>query len=483
MKKNTAQLTFSLATLLLASFAASAQTVAPPPQAPPSAYDTWEDSMKTPLDWLSWGGDFRARNEYLNNAITLTPNAALSEQDLFRFRARLWTTVTPLTNVSFFGRISAEPREWMKPAFASQYKGKEGMEWRYGITDSLNLKMTELFNQPITLTVGRQDIMMGDFYDWWLVADGTPVDGSWTAYIDSARLTYEAKQISTKFDLMYLNQTAQPGERIPTIGTSTGYFVTEQNEQGVIVYASNKSIENMTLDGYFMYKGDESIAASKNGDNADIYTLGAKVTGTPSANWQYSVEGAYQFGQKQDPTVAIYNDWRNISAYGGKAKLTYLLKDRLNNQVSLMGEFLSGDDPSTTGQDEMFDLLWGRWPRWSELYIYSYINETGGKVAQMNNLGRIGPGWTIAPMKGMTFGATYNALFAQQSTPTRATAAGASAFSYNGNFRGHFLQTVLKHEFNKHIKAHLWAEFVWEGNYYAASETMTFLRGEVMFTF
>lgn len=482
MKKNPPQITLGLATLLLASVTVTAQTVTPPPQAPPSPYDAWEDSMKTPLDWLTWGADFRARNEYLNNAITLTPNAALSEQDLFRFRARLWSTVTPLTNVSFFGRISAEPREWMKPAFASQYKAQQGMEWRYGIADSLNLKMTELFGQPLTLTVGRQDILLGDFYDWWLVADGTPLDGSWTAFIDSARLTYEAKPIKTKFDVMYLSQMANPGERIPTIGSSSDYFLTEQNEKGVVVYASNKSIENMTLDGYFIYKGDDQVMP--NGDNADIYTLGAKVTGTPAANWQYSVEGAYQFGQKQDPTVRpVSTAWRNISAYGGKAKLTYLTKDSLNNQFSLMGEFLSGDKSDTPGQDEMFDILWGRWPRWSELYIYSYINETGGKIAQMNNLGRVGPGWTIAPMKGMTFGATYNAMFAQQATPTRRLDASANAFSYNGNFRGHYLQTVLKHEFNKHIKAHLWAEFVWEGNYYAASETMTFLRGEVMFTF
>ncbi|MCU0785982.1 MAG: alginate export family protein, partial [Verrucomicrobia bacterium] len=208
----------------------------------------------------------------------------------------------------------------------------------------------------------------------------------------------------------------------------------------------------------------------------------------PADHWQYSLEGAYQFGRKQDATVAASyvnssTDWRDISAYGGKAKLTYLCKDKLNNQFSLMGEFLSGDDPKTKDKDEMFDVLWGRWPRWSELYIYSYAPETSGKVAQMNNILRFGPGWMFTPMKGMTFSATYNAMFAPEETPTRRVAPAAGLFSYDGNFRGHYLQTVLKHQFNKHLSAHLWAEFVWEGDYYAQRDVMMFIRPEIMFTF
>jgi hypothetical protein len=59
----------------------------------------------------------------------------------------------------------------------------------------------------------------------------------------------------------------------------------------------------------------------------------------------------------------------------------------------------------------------------------------------------------------------------------------AGLFSYDGNFRGHYLQTVLKHQFNKHWQAHLWAEFVWEGDYYNQRDTMMFIRPEIMFTF
>jgi len=105
----------------------------------------------------------------------------------------------------------------------------------------------------------------------------------------------------------------------------------------------------------------------------------------------------------------------------------------------------------------------------------------------MNNLARFGPSWSFNPIKNTTFSATYNALFALEDTPTRdqsgTSPANPEEFSDNGNFRGHFLQTVLKHKFNDHISAHLWAEFEWMGNYYAHHDMMTFLRAEVMLTF
>ncbi len=505
MSSSTFKLTLGLAAVAAMASGTQAQSAAAAKAPPPSAFDQWADGIKKPTDWLTWGADFRLRDEYLPNSVSLSDSAPYSEQNVIRFRSRLWASVTPVTDLSVNARVSAEPRYFTQPAGYGPFarptaptSNQDGLEWRYGILDNLNVKWSNIGSQPLSLTAGRQDIMLGDFYDWWLVADGTPGDGSWTFYLDSVRLTYDAKEIKTKFDLIYISQQARPDEMLPTIGSArysdpprgfmgTDHYVTEQNEQGIVVYASNKSVKNTTIDGYFIYKRDDQEnlmsrgVVAPSGDNADIYTLGGKITGTPTENWQYSIEGAYQFGEKQDLTVKpVSTISRDISAYGGKAKLTYLAKDKMNNQFFLAGEFLSGDDPNSTGEDEMFDLLWGRWPRWSELYIYSYAGETSGKIAQMNNIFRFGPGWTVSPMKGMSFSAAYNAMFAPEETPTRAL---APRFSNTGNFRGHYLQTTLKHQFNKHWQAHLWGEFVWQGDYYAQTDLMSFLRAEVMFTF
>jgi hypothetical protein len=483
MKLKNILCTISVALACSSGFAQTNATSTPPPS---GGFDKLAQEIKNPVPWLNWGGDLRLRNEYLNNAITLGSNLPLSAQDYFRFRGRVWATVTPLTNVAFFGRIAAEPRLWEDPSYARAFYGKEGIEWRYGIVDGLNLKLTNLFGIPMNLTIGRQDVQFGDPLNWWLVGDGTPGDGSWTFFLDSVRLSYEAKPIKTKFDVVYINQHSDPGKEIPTISDSSAYYLTEQNEQGVIFYASNTSLQNTTLDGYFIWKNDNQVLA--NGDTGNIYTVGGRIANRPTEHWYLTAEGAYQFGQKQDPNVVypvnVGTQMRDINAFGANAKATYLFKDKLNNQLSFVAEFLSGDNPNTPGKDEMFDVLWGRWPRWSELYIYSYLPETGNRIAQMNNLERIGANWTFNPfIKGMTLGVGYNALFAFEAVPTRRTNSSASQFSYDGNFRGHFVQAVLKHQFNKHISGHLWGEWVWQGNFYTQGEIMTFLRAELMFTF
>jgi hypothetical protein len=475
----------TLATIVsLAGPVSHAQTGAAIPAAA-TGFDKLAQEIKNPLPWLNWGGDLRLRNEYLSNVITLGSNLPLAEQDYFRIRGRLWTTVTPLTNVTFCGRVSAEPRIWEEPAYARAVYNQTGIEWRYGIVDNLNLKLTNLCDVPLSLTVGRQDIQLGEPLNWWLVADGTPGDGSWTLFLDSVRLTYAAAPLQTKFDVIYLNQHSKPGEELPTLGNSGSYCLAEQDEQGVILYASNTSLAKTTVDGYFIWKGDTQVQA--NGDNGNIYTVGGRIANRPTDHWCLTGEGAYQFGSKQDPTVIypvnVGTQSRDISAFGANAKASYLFKDALSNQLSVVAEFLSGDDSNTTGKDEMFDVLWGRWPRWSELYIYSYLPETGNRVSQMNNLERIGTQWSFTPLPRTTFSAAYNALFAFEAVPTRRVSSAASQFSYDGNFRGHYVQAVLRHQFNKYISGHLLGECVWQGNFYTQDALMTFLRAEVMVSF
>jgi hypothetical protein len=469
----------------------------------PDPVDATIDAIKHPVDWLTWGADLRLRNEFLDNSLSLTENDARHQQDYFRYRERLWVSLVPVTNVSLNVRVAAEQRDWMRPAFAKQFGYRRGLEGRYGIIDNANIKWANALDQPLTITAGRQDIMLGDPGNWWLVLDGTPYDGSWTTFFDAIRATYNAASIQTKLDLIYIYQNALPDEWVSTFGPSSKnknsglpapglapYWLTEQNEQGAIVYLSNKSIKDMQIDGYFIYKHDDQENLIRSpyktalGDNADIFTFGGKITGTPTPNWKYSVEAAYQCGWKEDPMVrnpVAAIESREIAAYGANASVTYLVKDSMDNQFSAVFEYLTGDNPKTPGRDEMFDVLWGRWPRWSELYIYSYANEAGGKIAQLNNILRVGPTWTITPVRNTTFSAAYNILLAPESTPTRTVA--PALFSNDGHLRGHYVQAVLKHKFNKYISAHLWAEAVWQGDYYARRDLMTFLRAETMFTF
>ena len=129
----------------------------------------------------------------------------------------------------------------------------------------------------------------------------------------------------------------------------------------------------------------------------------------------------------------------------------------------------------------MFDILWGRYPRYSEVGANTFSIETGGRNAQYNNLIRVGPVWGIAPIKGMTVGVTYNALYAPEEVPTRAT--NTALFSGTNQFRGHYFQTSVRYAFTKQLSAWFLGEAYFQGNFYTHRETMTFVRTELMFTF
>jgi hypothetical protein len=478
--------------------AESGKAPASSPGAPTtSATEEWIKNVKNPVSWMTWGGDLRLRNEYVNNMGTLgnqdpstVPAAGQSnirrhEQDFFRFRTRIWTTIKPATDFELNARVTTEPREWMKPSYQnapppgsewSQRAPVTGWDWTEGIIDQLNVRWTNICGQPLCATVGRQDLMLGETLNWWLVADGTPLDGSRTFFLDSARLTYNIPDCKTTVEAIYIDQGAMNDRWLPPINGLDKPLV-EQNERGAIFFVSNKSIRKTQLDAYFIYKHDD-MKAIPNSDSGEIYTIGSKISGDIADNWKYSFEGAYQFGRKQFWVMAPtpYNNktpYQDLQAGGINSYVKYLFKDSLNNQLRFSYEFLSGDDQTTAGTNEGFDLLWGRWPRWSELYIYS----SESRAAQYANLHRFGPGWSISPTKKTTFSADYYALFSAETGPADATKYGT------GNFRGHFIQAVLKHKFSPHVSGHLWSEFLFPGDYFAHHSMMTFLRAEMLLTF
>jgi len=427
----------------------------------------------------SWGGDIRLRNEFFNNSLTLSKDVSGHEQDCYRIRARLWTSWTPVAPLSFNVRIASEPRVWMEsPSYSRQHSG-QGTEWRYAIVDGLSVRWTQDIGDSWNMvsTIGRQDIMLGDPGKWWLVADGSPSDGSWTSFFDAARITFENKAAKTKVDLIALQTRSAPDSNLAILGSASTYSMAEQNEKGLILYATVEPRANLSCSGYFIYKHDDKVLSS--GDNADIYTLGSRITGTPSEHWSYDVEAAFQWGEKEDASLKWSSAGvgeRDISAWGVNANLNYLFKDSLKNKLTLSCEYLSGDDPNTK-QDEMFDILWGRYPRWSDSYAFSFAKETGGRIAQMNNLLRIGPSWSVSPTATLNITTSYAILMAPEAAPTRATS--PALFSNNGHNRGQLLQLVVSKQFTKHLSGRVCAELLSQGNFYANRDLQSFLRLEL----
>jgi len=133
----------------------------------------------------------------------------------------------------------------------------------------------------------------------------------------------------------------------------------------------------------------------------------------------------------------------------------------MDNQVSLVGEYLSGDDPHDR-KDEMFDVCGGA-GRASANFTSIRTDGTAGRSLS-STIFCGGPSWSFVPAKGTTVSLTYNAWFAPESVPTRTlNPALFSAMVTSREFR----PLWVKRQFSKHLSGQVWAEVLREGNYYA----------------
>ncbi len=420
----------------------------------PEARD-WMEQVKNPAPGFTWGADERLRLEYFNNAVTLNQQARGHEVDFFRYRTRIWASYAANENLSFNARLEWEGRHYQNP-------NPPTPEWYDGqaLFDILNFKLT-VPQLATTLTVGRQEIILGD---GWLVLEGTPLDGSTTIFFDAIRSTTDLKDLKTTVDLIYIQQYSSPDRWLPTLGDSDIPLI-ENDERGAVAYVTNKSIPNVELSPYFIYKHDHAVLG--NGDNAELYTVGARVVDAFTDNLSGKIEGAYQFGDKNG---------ERMSAWGLNGRIGYAFNDAMKNELRLNFEYLSGDNPNSA-QNEQFDPLWGRWPQWSELFVYTDIRET--RVAQTTNLIRIGPEYVVKPLPQVELDLRYNALFANENI------ADSSFINDNGYFRGHLFSAILRYKLNQHLSAHLWTEYLVPGDYYqdANRDNAVYFRAELFLTF
>jgi hypothetical protein len=419
---------------------------------------------------LNWGMDLRNRWEYLDNTSTLNKEAPNHETSYFRFRGRWWAQVNPIKDFEFNIKLTWEGRCWTENEPIQGWDQNRDQV----LFDQLNVKYKNAFGLPMTITAGRQDIHFGDD---WLVGDGTPLDGSRTFYVDGIRIGYDLKEIKTTADVMYFETDAKWDDWFPRIANKkTPPLSTEQDEQGVVVYVTNKSLARTQIDGYFIYKRDRyqtipqkgSGAVTKSGDDADIYTFGNRIAGDITDNWKYRTDIAGQFG---------HISGQSICALGSNDQISYNFNDKYKNQLFWDYEFESGDDPGTKGTNEHFDILWGRWPRWTEGYGFTYGLEN--RIWDQGNTHRVGPGWQANPTDKLELYLRYNMLFADENTYSY-----KPGFSKNGCFRGQQIFMSAKYTFNKHLAARVLPEFFFPGDYYTdlRNDPLVFLRLELVMT-
>lgn len=381
----------------------------------------------------------------------------------YRFRTRFWARYHNGSDLEIVAGLLNENRTIPRPGTAA-FNGREVF--------FETLYADYAFTPALSLRVGRQNLVRGEGF---VLFDGTTGDGSRSQYFNAADIAYAWGQSRLEFlaisnplndrYLPVLNKIENPAEM---------NRLTEWDEQALGVYFTTKAWAGAQLDSYYLYKTERNFDRT----NRAIYqpdryfsTLGGRLAKDFRGGWTATGEFAYQWGRQVASPGAPASD---IRAWGGYARLkkTFVAPWKPSASVGYVG--LSGQDPHRTGTITAWNPVFGRWPKWSELYIYSQAPEKG--VAYWTNTGMWELEFRCAPTPSLGLRATYCRLAALEPL-----AAQAGPVFGTGRQRGDLWEVRADYTFSSRFKVHGVYEHLEPGNAYSGRDGGRYLRFEMTY--
>ncbi|MEN6312595.1 MAG: hypothetical protein ABFD80_13790 [Acidobacteriota bacterium] len=389
----------------------------------------------------------RFRYESWDNAINLD-DASAENYAYTRNKTTLGLRWLAPANLEFAAKVTNEFRVYLAP------KDKV-FGWHEVFFDNLYAKWRVPGGFPLTVTAGRQDIFLGEGF---VIADGTPLDGSRSFYFNAVRLDYD---FLPGQKLIFFAHTMNETDRLLPVIHDRGQALVEQPERAVVLYYAG-TLNKIKLDAYFIRK---SINAPDPDEiRSRISTWGLRAQVPIVAPLVLTAESAAQTGSYGEASRA---------AFGGIAHLDFTPKWRLPylKTLTVGGICLTGDDPETAKM-EGWDPLFSRWPKWSEGYIYPFIRES--RVAYWSNLN------SLYGSLAFDFGSRANATL----TLHRLGADKAQLGAFPGGLgpeRGMLFVSRLNFTISKIFSGHLQWDHFDPGDFYAAgADGFNWIRFELM---
>jgi hypothetical protein len=422
----------------------------------------------------------RIRNEDWNNIEDFnSANDDERRQVRYRTRARLKYGSAP---VDFVVGLNDEfnKKYALKPADIKA----DRLNMDEVILEYLYLNIKKLPVPGLSLSVGRQDIMRGEGF---LFFDGSSGDGSRTQYFNAASINYQ--HAKSKIELLGILDPKL--DRFFGIIHDQKKYLNEWDEQGVGAYYTDRNHKNTDWDVYYFYKKEINDYRAKTNyqfqPNRGVNTLGGRLVERLPEGWSITAEYAGQWGnQHANPyavpagqTAATGQSAEDIRAWGGfgYVKKTFATAWKPYIQVGFWG--FSGDDPNNKKTLKGFDPLFSRWPKWSELYLYSLVFERGVAYWTNNMLEQVEVGAT--PVKGLNLRATVYEEKAFH--PFQPFQTNTSQLHFGtGTHRGENYQVLADHTFNEHWRAHILYENFSPGDFYKYQPDSFFFRAQVNWT-
>ncbi len=399
----------------------------------------------------------RFRLETWDNAISLDETAKNS-YTYTRNRTQLGAAWSPSPSTVIGLRLANEFRYYLAPTDIDFHLNEV-------IVDQLYLKTNLPWYQPMTFTLGRQNIVLGEGF---IVLEGHPLDGSRSIYFNAVRLDWT---IHPDHQLIaFASRQEENDDWLPIINKKNQALV-EQPETGLCVYYNGKWSQR-ELQGYFVHK--------RRSDNTDFplisiaNTIGGRIKQPilRSINLTAVMEAGYQFGRHGDA------DRRALGGYG---YLQYCPGWRtphpyLPTLLTAGVIYLSGDNPGTENW-EGWDPMFARWPKWSESYIYTQIKEDA--VAWWTNLFSFNTEVKFLLTSEVNLTLAFHHLIAPRKAETSSDFPGGA-----GTRRGELFIGKLSYKFDQRWSGHLLCESFDPGDYYFdGADSYVWIRAELMYQY
>jgi len=410
------------------------------------------------------GFEERIRSEEYDDIIDHDAANPSDSRNYYRFRTRAWITANPTPDLEISAGFCNENRKLVRPDAA--------INAREIFFDTLYLDYR--FSKAWSIRVGRQNLMRGEGF---VLFDGGSGDGSRTAYFNALDLTFAWSRSTLEF--MAISDPSKD-KYLPRINEAKApespQRLNEWDERALGLYYTNRERPGTTLEAYTFLKTEthdyRPMTNPQFQPDRRIATLGSRLVQEFRDGWSVNGEFAWQWG-KQDGRPGTLEGPRDIEAWGGYGRVKKALDVPWKPVLSAGYIALSGQDPDS-GRITAWDPIFSRWPRWSELYVYSQIPEKG--VAYATNTGLLEAELRLRPSDPLELRATWYRMKAMEAPLPGGTFG-------EGRKRGELLELRADYRFNSQFKGHVLYEHLAPGSFYAGQAAGHFLRFEISYLF
>ncbi len=428
----------------LASLEARLAALSKPATAPPPAPAAEADNTVT------WSVQERARIESWDNATSLS-RGANQANSYTRNRTSLALTWKPVSALETGLKFTNEFRTYFAPL-------SKDFTWNEAFVDQAYVRWT--FTAPVegSVVAGRQNIVLGEGF---VVLDGTPLDGSRSQYFDGLRV--DVAPVSSARLTAFAVDVPRIDRHLPVINPKD-QLLTDTDTRGWGVYGQI-DVAGMNLQPYAIHRQSDALGATV---SSRTTLLGGRVKAgiLPALTWV--AEGGWETGSVgRLPREAVGGYTYAEIRTGWPAGLPQTIVARYI--------YLDGDNPATTGTIESWDPMFGRWPKWSESYLYTLTKENG--VAYWSNMISVGGSVRSAVSPGVEVNLDYQYLTAPQHfTPGPAFPGGT------GTTRGNLLSARITYKLSAIVSGHVvWEHFKPGDYYFSGASEYNWSRVEFLF--